>query len=640
MKNIFCVLLGYNKHRYNINNNMNNQTKYNHYACFKDEREHVFMLWEVFCTIWQIKKKYKKLINKNMFIYLLKMIAWRGIPVIPRSNQIGCILRTSQLFKTHLSVLNTSETGRGKTHTTFAIAQRAWNEEKWKMAVIAPNRTSLSNDDGWVNWSKKYGVPLAFSMTYAKLRGQGGKINHPYLVYDDKEKSYHGTKAFGKLCREGLILVFDECHHGTRPTSKTHWAMAALTRICAKYSKKCRIMLLSKTPGDKAEHMAPILRIMGIVRKTKMVEYDRRSGIYEWEDYGLAQLRKYCFTIATRRKVEANWEEVRKGSEKRICTNMWVNILRSATTVYIPAPKDIPWKLTALNAYFNLNKASVKLLNKGINVLSNAVHYHEGVLHQGEWNMGGIVTGLKMIECAKLPAIANYVQERLIQCPRKKFVICIGAQCLKHQQMLQQMIPMYWLEFTRLCAIWQALRRQNRIVNGCKIKVSPWRRFINKDIFKYIIKYCCDYTYPTIMNGKTKEKERNHILRTFQNPDSDIRVLIMSPGVGSEAISLHDKYGQRQREIIISPDHFHTRVVQSAGRVWRTGGGQASDAHVLIAYGHGSQEETSVLNCMVTKAAMSRNFISNEQEALYPGEYPSWVEGDKMPKGVTLGGKR
>lgn len=526
-----------------------------------------------------------------------------------RSNQIEHTKRVRNMLKSSLSYVDTSKPGRGKTHAALYIAQKAYKQKGWEVFIIAPNRTSLTNHDGWFRWCEEYGVPVAASITYSKLAGRSGKVNHKWLGLDGTNE-FWATKKFGNLCKKGLFIIFDECHHGTRSTSLTHWAMSALVKCCKKHSKTCRVALLSHTPGDKIEHMVPLLRIMGCTTQTTKIKSV------------LEEVSKECLKYTSHKDIEQYWEFPKKGYEKRILLKLYENVIKLNLFSRMPSDKSNKWKITALNAFLDINDKDVKLLNKGVETLSRSVRYHNGQIAQAQWDMGGITIGLKKIERAKLPTIARYVQKESCINIQRKFVIAIGARCTEHQYILQKMLkmPISWSRLRILFIAW-------------KEKENVWSK-LYKDMFKHIIQYC-RHGCPMILNGKTSEQKRNQIIKSFQEDNDNIRVLIMSPGVGSEAISLHDTYGNRPRDLLISPDHFHTRIVQTAGRIWRSG--QASDARILMIYAKKGKKETSVLSCMMRKAAMSRIFTAKDKEVVYPGEYPCWIEGEEDIEGIRMG---
>ena len=102
---------------------------------------------------------------------------------------------------------------------------------------------------------------------------------------------------------------------------------------------------------------------------------------------------------------------------------------------------------------------------------------------------------------------------------------------------------------------------------------------------------------------------------------------MVSPGVGSEAISLHDKHGNHPREMLVVPDFFFSRVLQSAGRVNRIG--MKSDAKTMIVYSKTASLETRILQSMLKKSQVARSLMAKDQEIIFPADFPFYIEGDE-----------
>jgi hypothetical protein len=222
---------------------------------------------------------------------------------------------------------------------------------------------------------------------------------------------------------------------------------------------------------------------------------------------------------------------------------------------------------------------------------------------------------LKLIERGKLLAIAKYVLKAVKKHPHKKFVISCGARGIEHQDILRKII----------------YRESNKsdyedIFTELKEKNPHWKR-LPKDMVNYIGDLVEEKVSPVVINGKTSKKERVNILRKFQENSSKTWCLIISPGTGSESLSLHDRHGGKDREMLIVPDYFFSRLVQNTGRVVRVG--MKSDVKVLIVYSKGASLETSILNSMVKKSKTAKDLLSEDQEVLFPAEYPYWIEGKK-----------
>lgn len=530
------------------------------------------------------------------------------------SHQVQHVKNILQVLLEERSLvcMDTSDRGLGKTFTGSYLASLFQKSYGWNIAVIAPNYQCVNQTNGWNDLAEKNGTEIAWTITYSSLIGRNGKCKHGYLTSSKDDKTaYKATDKFKKLCQDGLFLILDECHKGTRKT-RTHWACAELVRTCYKYGKTCRILLISNTPGDKLEHCIQLVRLMGFVRSKRLVQYDPSSREFRYHDLGLGELLDSTIKFTGDPYIEQRYmEHLRAGSAKRICLNIYKDILGPRITTAMHRPQ-MDTELIAANAFLHSDPESIKLLSTGIKLLSGAVGWDgTGVADKSEWNMGAISAGLKLIERGKLRSIARFVQTSIRKNPKRKFVIAVGARCTEHQTMLRDMICIKGLGYESFRALYQCWKR------------NPHFNRISRDVFRLIVAQAESKAH--IMNGRTKNQDRVKIMDTFQADSNDCNVLIVSPGVGSEAISLHDKHGGRPRTLIQVPDHFFSRLVQGSGRIYRIG--VKSDATVLMIYSKEADVETSVLDCMSRKTSVAKSLLAQGQQQIFPGNFPYWVEG-------------
>ena len=72
------------------------------------------------------------------------------------------------------------------------------------------------------------------------------------------------------------------------------------------------------------------------------------------------------------------------------------------------------------------------------------------------------------------------------------------------------------------------------------------------------------------INGKQDVNERQSNIDMFQN--NKVRVIICMIQAGGTSISLHDTYGNFPRVSIISPSYSRIELIQTLGRIFRSGG--------------------------------------------------------------------
>ena len=86
-----------------------------------------------------------------------------------------------------------------------------------------------------------------------------------------------------------------------------------------------------------------------------------------------------------------------------------------------------------------------------------------------------------------------------------------------------------------------------------------------------------------VMNGKTKSAERDRLISLFNEPTSDLSVLITSFQVGSVGIDLDDKVGNIERHSIILPVYNTIDIYQMIGRTRRASTKSTVNVHFINA---------------------------------------------------------
>ena len=541
-------------------------------------------------------------------------------PVILEDHQVENVKKMWDTLSKTFATVNSSVGGAGKTHVTLCLAWWLQKAYGMKVMVVGPNDSSLTSADSWGFWAKEYGIDLEIATTYTMLRGGQGTVSHDWLVPNKYDKTdWKASKKFEKLCEQGLFIIFDEFHKATRK-SITHNACAALVRCAKKY--RCRVALLSYTPGDKVEHVTQILRMAGIVSSERMFKYIPYSQVYETRKYGLGELSQTCrkFAKMTGKAVnedDFDFENINAKKSHQIALKLYNTYIRPVITHAMPKP-EMNVKVEMLNAFLETDGKSLELLEQGILMLRGAVAWNanlQQVGNQNEWSLANIGNALKMIEQGKLLSIARYVREESMKHPNKKFVISCGARGIEHHDILKTILYKEYVP-DEYKEIMQELKRKN----------PDWRK-LPKDMMNYISDFLKCKVHPDVLNGQLGRRERNEVIRKFQENTNNSWCLIISPGVGAEAISLHDKFGGRGREMLIVPDYMHTKLMQSTCRVVRVG--IKSDVRVMIVYSKNGALETSILNSMVRKSKTAREIMAENQQLLFPGEYPFMIQGER-----------
>jgi len=526
-----------------------------------------------------------------------------------------CLIKTGEL-----AYIDTSRTGLGKTHVALEIAYRLQKLYGFRVGIIAPNQQSLHNDDGWLFWAEQYGIVIEKATTYASIRGKGAIMSDDWLVKNDKENkktAYHASDKFNAIAAAGIFLIFDEFHMATRESS-THYACAALVRACTRNSSRCRIGLISLTPGDKTEHWPQIVRLTGLIRDVTLVKNQPFTRNYMWKEHGLGEMINACVARgANENTLKAELLKLSVSRAKVLIGEMYKQYIRKRICFAMPVPQTDN-KVTTRNLFLECTKGDIDNLNSAISRLCDGVSWNGyTVAEKKDWNLGQINVALKLIERYKLRTLARYISQEVKKNPDKKIIVSMGARCTEHFEMLSGMLGSMGVTVPIGTEILLNKGRSDPNNLLSKLPVDVFNKIMN---MAYKPK-------AGIMNGTTSIKDRVKMMRLFQCESDPSWCLLISPGVGDKSISLHDTHGNHPREILIFPDFYHARLVQTSGRIDRVG--LKSDAQISIVYCKEARLESSVLKAMINKSKIAKEMLSEDQEHLFPGKYPVYVENDK-----------
>lgn len=514
------------------------------------------------------------------------------------------------------SYIDTSGTGAGKTVASLWIA---WHLQKLygiKTMVVGPSDVSLEKDDGWLPLAEEYGVEIEIATTYRALIGGRGTVSHPWLEDPNPEdkKDWQATEAFSKLCKKGLFIILDEAHHA-KNDSQSHYAVAALVREAKKHKKSCRVGVITHTPGDKIEVYSHLLRVCGIITSIRLFEHIPFTKEYITEGYGLSELASKCKALAPHAAKDISYRlgDVSKTKAEKICRDFYVDYLKTHITFAMPTPDKGGFTVTSRNAFLKTGEDDLLLIEEGIRILKEGIAWNDAAGEAGDkalWSLGTITQALKTIETGKIGVIARHINEQCVLYPNKKFVVCCGDFCKENQYLLQSLLT--------------KKKMADRSIFGELRALNPLWKGLPRDMMNMIMDMCDDGIPATVMNGDVKPKDRVKMIRDFQAPNTNTWCLIVSPGTGSESISLHDVHGANPRDMYIVPTYFFTKICQAAGRINRVG--IQSDATINIVYSQEATLETKMIDSMARKSATAKDMIANGQKVLYPGEYPFYFE--------------
>ncbi len=517
------------------------------------------------------------------------------------------------------SFIETSQTGLGKTFIILNLLYSLQKKYNMKAFLVAPSDTSLRNDSGWLPLAEKFGVKFIEATTYSALRGKSGNVKHDWIKPDpNNKKNWICTDKFMQLCKRGVFFIFDESHHVKNHTSSQSRLAISMVRTAKRYRDTCRVALVSHTPGESDLHAYNLLQMAGVMTRPELIHHIPFTRDYEYEEHGLGELIRLCLAIdpSQREFIENMLFRICKKKALEMCKSLYQRVIRQRLTFSMIAPEE-SYKVERLNAFLEIDPEQLANMEHGVDVLARAVDYRNGeVGDRADWDLANVALGIRAIERAKLPAIARYVVSEYKRNPNKKFIISCGSFGVENQYILQNLI---YRNKTRefYIDIFKMLKKEN----------SMWKNIPSDIINYYLIPMLTEKVNDAdVLNGKTNKNDRLELIRSFQSSSDKTWCLIVTPGLASESISLHDVHGNHPRELIISPTYFFNQIVQGVGRITRIG--TKSDCKISLVYGKGIDQEQSIFQIMMRKSVTARDLLSEGQNVVFPNEYPTWIENE------------
>jgi hypothetical protein len=515
---------------------------------------------------------------------LLKMKPQGEIKILaPLPTQEKCIAEMDNILNQSSYLINNSIMGAGKT--IMALILRNMRKLK-NLIVLAPNGL----DENWKAECKTFEQPLTKAITYETLAGRrAGPLEHGFLsAHKDVSgnQQYEVMPYFETLCKQGLLLVVDECQKIKNANTNNCRAASALITYISKSKNTSRVVYLTGTQFDDESQIISFLKYNNIITEKKLFMTEL-SG--EFNLLGAQELIDYCAKINRAKTVEVLTEcgPFNKSTTKSNCLKLFVEVVLNVFSTAAPAPKRA-FKLDAKNGYYNLSKGNEELLASAIRSLHGAAHgsKEDGQARDGI-NWGAITKSLVKIELAKVEIFVRLTLRLLKRNPHAK--VCL------------------MFNFT--------------------------------ESIDYAMYHLRQYN-PLKLNGPVGKVNRRIVTQKFNQHDDEYRVLICNTIVAAYGYSLDDSKDPspdrvaRPRTFLISPGYKAMMLHQACYRGLRPF--TKSQPVVRFIFGKcGGQEETSILNALarrkdVLKKTMPKQADVEEGAILFPGEFKQFVESEDI----------
>ena len=127
---------------------------------------------------------------------------------------------------------------------------------------------------------------------------------------------------------------------------------------------------------------------------------------------------------------------------------------------------------------------------------------------------------------------------------------------------------------------------------------------------------------------RIKDKKEKNIIAQFQEPNSNVRLLIGSIKSDNMGISLHDTTGEFPRVIFSMPSYAAIDQHQLAGRTYRRGLKGVTD--VRFVYGDSLDTELKLVERLKKKGSIMQEIADPKQKLKFASNYETFYEKDIM----------
>jgi len=484
-----------------------------------------------------------------------------------------------------------SDTGQGKSFSNSYLAML----RDLKLCVVCPAMVT----DNWEKIFYTYSIDFLtktdnyldpFIISYNMFAGTvNNPPSHGYVVMSENGE-YFVTKKFKDAADKGILLLLDEAHSIKYSNNSFYKSLEPCIKyIYEKYTEDpnypSKVAVLSATLINRARQLENFLKIFSVIRgpiynRTKEVklpegieqlhEFGMRvnpaqAGIIEQDNFVINGLDPHSESFVVKRGyiyLKDYFVQVLKGV-----------IMHSMT-------KNS--KLTINNLFLTLHEKNQREFETNINQMKSLTNYNDETedvhkVSSGIVEFGKAMERNQLIKAEELIPVIEYLLKR----PYYENDDVKRTSVEKFPKIL------LYARYKSILSLWA----DKLIKKGKKQKFSTVMR----------------------IDGDVKQKDRNDIIDKFQEPNSDIRVLIISTGVGSTGINLDDtsEGGLYPRFMFYMPDYYVIEMIQVFGRVDRIKTTSPSYCFLIYAnYVSDKEGATNPEQNMITSISNSGSIIN------------------------------
>lgn len=516
--------------------------------------------------------------------------------------QVSHTERLYEILDTCHFALDLSMLGAGKTYTAMEIyKRRGYN----RGLIIAP----ASMVEKWRELTTEYGLSGITIVSFNTLGGTKTGINRSIRhlirrgdIFGEGDETNH--KATGQLIqyvKEGMMLIIDEIQCiKNKGTAKTSACKEIIRVILDEYEKtqgdtKSRVLLISGSPIDNYQQVEQFFKTIGVMKSIQFQRFNigaysraRRYGDQTGMDEagnietGLAEIHKFCvkYDRDTAFDVKHCNQSLSVSGQKSTpilkCYDYFINIVKPYLSSCMTVSGN-KCRVSKYNGMYPLNYGKKdnycldikNLMKKGEDKVLQGLRktrMNDGVPIDPLQCLQLIQRGLNMIETSKIPLFVKIVRYALSKNPSCKVVVACN----------------YTLTLSDL----------------------------ERELSEFGV---------IIVDGSVSAKKRQTLLREFQEPNLNVRVLVGNTKVISTGIDLDDKNGAFPRVCFVSPSYNTIDLYQLSYRFLRSTATQ-SDSQMYLVYTT-TGEEKYLIKALTKKGSIMK-MVTQEQSDLAGITFP------------------
>ncbi len=405
--------------------------------------------------------------------------------------------------------------------------------------------------------------------TMRLIDGKNTEVEMASFRVSEKYKSYYDNGE--------LLFIFDEIQHIRNGTSYTTNASRELMKHILHNKKGNKMICISGTPFDKQEQIITFMRNIGIQESDELVSHNRFTGVYKYKGY--AEIIDYCKKIDDEKRGAYWYNEIitNKYMSAERCKmnayNIFLNVIMKYLVSHMTMTEKNKYKIINQNTFYHLSPESDKICKAAINRILDLMN-DDGTIDEHQRRVN-IFRSLPILETSKLEIFDKEVAKQLTKNPYCK-VVC----ALNYTDNIDDLI--------------NRLKEYN----------------------------------PQKLDGSVNTNKRAEIIKKFQEPTIECRLLIANISVIASGIDLDDKIGDFPRYVFVSPTYKIIEMNQLSFRFLRSLDTK-SDTLIRYVYSYHSVNKKDLDEAL--KKYMEEECYLNEEKCMdIPIQNKSINEGTEM----------